>query len=68
MTYSGQLLLRKIERTLDSKKYCDLLIEDICPALKSEIESFILQQDNDPCHKSKYIMTAMTSSGREFIN
>ena len=59
ITYTGQLILRKVEGTLNSEKYCDLLIDDIFPILRSSIDSFIFQQDNAPCHKSRYTMSAI---------
>ena len=50
MTYTGRILLRKIEGSLNSEKYCDIMTKDVIPSLKSEMESFLLQQYNAPCH------------------
>ena len=52
MTHTDALLIRKVEGSLNSEKYCDLLTKDINPSLKSEMESFILQQDNVPSIQS----------------
>ena len=68
MTHTGALLLRKVEGSLNSEKYCDLLTKDIIPSLKSEIESFILQQDNVPCHNSKYTISTIKAAGIEILN
>jgi len=67
MTYTGQLLLRIIEGNLNSEKYCDLLRDDIFPVLKSSMESFIFQQDNAPCHTSKYTISTIEEEGVEIL-
>ena len=59
---------KKIEGSLNSEKFCDLLTKDIIPNLKSEMEYFILQQDNAPYHNSKYTIRTIKAAGIEILN
>ena len=68
MTHTGALLLRKVEGSLNSEKFCDLLTKDIIPSLKSEMEYFILQQDNAQCHNIKYTISTIKAAGIEILN
>ena len=68
MTYTGRILLRKIEGSLNSEKYCDLMTKDFIPSLKSEMEFFLLQQDNAPCHNSKLTISTIKAQGIEILN
>ena len=63
MTHTGRILLRKIEGSQNSEKYCDLMTKDVIPSLKSEMESFLLQQDNAPCHNSKLTISTIKAQG-----
>ena len=68
MTHTGELLLRKVEGSLNSENFCNLLTKDIIPSLKSETEYFILQQNNAPCHNSKYTISTIKAAVIEILN
>ena len=55
--WCGLLMLRKIEGTLTSAKYCELLEKDVFPTLKAYFEDYWLQQDNTRPHCSKSTMS-----------
>lgn len=49
---SGKIIIRRIKGKLNSDAYCQLMDKDILPILNSTIRTYILQQDNAPCHVS----------------
>jgi len=53
----GLLMLRKIEGTLTSTKYCELLEKDVLLTLKANFEDYRLQQDNSRPYFSKNAMS-----------
>jgi transposase len=56
-TVHGPGFIAKIDGGMDSKLYCDILEGDFMETLKDygmNLDDVILQQDNDPKHKSKY--------------
>jgi len=67
ITYTGQLLLKRIEGSLNSEKYCHLLTNHIFPLLKVTMELFIFQQDNAPCHNSQYTKRQILMEGIEIL-
>ena len=57
----GPLLVRRVEGTINSNSYCDMLKDDIFPLLKNEIDSFLFQQDNAHAHTSKKTIEMLTA-------
>jgi len=53
MSRDGLLVLKKLEGTLTSTKYCDLLEKDVLPILKDKYDEYRFQQDNARPHCSK---------------
>ena len=51
---NGNIFLQKIDGTLNSEKYIHLLEEIIVPRINGQnINNWIFQQNNAPCHTSK---------------
>ena len=65
ITYTGQLLLRRIEGSLNSEKYYRILTNDIFTSLKATIESFIFQHNNALCHNKQYTRRQIQMDGIE---
>ncbi len=58
LTYTGNLKIFKIEKTLNSAKYLELLqgfFMDEMDKLNIDVSKIIFQQDNAPPHKAKCV-------------
>jgi len=62
------LILRKIEGTVTSVKYCDLLAKDVLPILKDKLGNFLLQQDNARPHTSKSAMSFFEANNVKLLD
>jgi hypothetical protein len=70
-TQHGPGFVAKIEGGMDSKLYCEILQGDFMETLKDyglNVNDVILQQDNDPKHKSKYTTEWMKNQGIELLD
>ena len=67
ITYTGQLLLRMIEGSLNSEKYCHILTNYIFLSLNATMKSFIFQQNNAPYHNSQYTRRQIQMEGIKIL-
>lgn len=63
----GDLILRRLEGTLNSAKYCELLTHDILPILDKKLGTYIFQQDNARAHVSKKSLEMFTERPQEIL-
>lgn len=56
ITKEGQFIYQKINGTLNSEKYCEMIEKTVIPRLNLLNREYIFQQDNASCHVSRFTM------------
>lgn len=68
ITSEGPGELHFVEGCMNSEKYCHAMEEVMVPSVRAKLgDNFLFQQDNAPCHKSRFTMNWFSQQNIEIL-